>query len=171
MMRMLEAAGLPIMSDGLRGADEDNPEGYYEWEDIKKVGSQPAILLEAAGKTLKVISMLLPSLPVGHRYKVIFMDRPVEEVVRSQTKMLQRKGVTESMPVEKMMASLKQHREQILGGLARAPGFEVLVVDFPDLVQAPEKWVDRIQTFLGIQDAAAAMQSVIRQDLYRNRGN
>jgi len=171
MMRMLEAAGLPIMSDGLRSADEDNPEGYYEWEDIKKVGSQPAILREAAGKTLKVISMLLPSLPVGHRYKVIFMDRPLEEVAQSQAKMLQRKGVTESMPVEKMMDSLKQHREQILGGLARAPGFEVLVVDFPELVRAPEKWVDRIQTFLGIKDASAAMQRVIRQDLYRNRGN
>jgi hypothetical protein len=65
MMQMLAAGGLPVMTDGRRSADSDNPEGYYEWEAIKQVGAHPEILQEAAGKAIKVISMLLPALPAG----------------------------------------------------------------------------------------------------------
>ena len=35
MMQLLEAGGMPVMTDGQRGADVDNPRGYYEWEAIK----------------------------------------------------------------------------------------------------------------------------------------
>ena len=31
MMQMLNAASLPLLTDGHRGADEDNPRGYFEW--------------------------------------------------------------------------------------------------------------------------------------------
>ena len=30
MMNMLEAAGLPVLTDGERIADDDNPKGYFE---------------------------------------------------------------------------------------------------------------------------------------------
>lgn len=92
MMRMLEAAGVPVMTDGRRVADSDNPEGYYEWEAIRTVATRPSVLREAEGKAIKVVSILLPSLPREYRYRVIFMDRPVAEVVRSQERMLQRGG-------------------------------------------------------------------------------
>jgi hypothetical protein len=32
MMKMLEAGGVPIMTDGVREADRDNPKGYFEVE-------------------------------------------------------------------------------------------------------------------------------------------
>ena len=35
MMRMLDAAGMEIMTDRVRTADEDNPRGYYEYERVK----------------------------------------------------------------------------------------------------------------------------------------
>ena len=37
MLRMLAAGGLPILTDGVRGADEDNPHGYLEWERVKSL--------------------------------------------------------------------------------------------------------------------------------------
>jgi hypothetical protein len=37
MMRMLEAGGLGLLSDGARAADEDNPRGYYEYEHVKRL--------------------------------------------------------------------------------------------------------------------------------------
>jgi predicted AlkP superfamily phosphohydrolase/phosphomutase/tetratricopeptide (TPR) repeat protein len=171
MMRILEAAGLPVMSDGLRGADDDNPGGYYEWEAIKKVGTQPAVLSEARGKVVKVVSMLLPSLPEGHRYNVIFMDRPVEEIVMSQRKMLENRGAAQLTSQETMARALSDHRSEILRGLHNAPGFEVLVVDYPALVNSPEEWLCRVQRFLGIAAVSEAMRSVVRQDLYRNRAS
>ena len=37
LMKMLEAGGVPIVTDGLRTADEDNPKGYYELERVKNL--------------------------------------------------------------------------------------------------------------------------------------
>jgi len=88
MMQMLHAAGMPVMTDGERKADESNPRGYFEWEPIRKLRQHPEILREAEGRAIKVISMLLPWLPGWHRYKIVFMDRPIDEVSASHARML-----------------------------------------------------------------------------------
>ena len=48
MMQMLEAGGLPAMTDGQRIADVDNPQGYYEWEPIKQIAKKPELLDQEA---------------------------------------------------------------------------------------------------------------------------
>ncbi len=73
MMQLLAAGGLEPMTDGEREADSDNPEGYYEWEPVKSLKSHPDLIERAAGKSVKVITSLLPSLPIRHRYKIIYM--------------------------------------------------------------------------------------------------
>ena len=80
---------MPPMTDGERAADVDNPRGYYEWEAIKQIGKKPELLDDEAveGRAIKCISMLLPQMPAQHEYKVIFMTRPIAEVVASQQAM------------------------------------------------------------------------------------
>src|ERR1039458_2751547 len=95
MMQMLEVGGLPVLSDGERKADTDNPNGYFEWERIKQLPKDPSLIAEAEGKVVKVISQLILSLPAGHDYRVIFMQRPLPEVLKSQEKMLRRRGNTD----------------------------------------------------------------------------
>ena len=169
MMQILTAGGIPPMTDGLRTADRNNPEGYFEWEAIKKVGAQPEMLLEAVGKAIKVVSILLPSLPLCHRYKVLFMDRPLAEVLSSQGKMIQHLGGTAPAASEEELERMLQlHRDQTLEGLANAPAFDVLIVDYPSLVRAPDEWLRRIQTFLGCYLNVEAMKKAIRADLYRS---
>jgi hypothetical protein len=34
-MKMLEAAGMEVVVDNIRSADEDNPKGYFEDERVK----------------------------------------------------------------------------------------------------------------------------------------
>lgn len=64
MMKMLKSAGLEILTDNLRTADEDNPKGYYEFERVKKLKEGDFDwLLMARGKVVKVISALLEYLP------------------------------------------------------------------------------------------------------------
>lgn len=166
MMRILEAAGVPVMTDHLRPPDDSNPGGYYEWEAIKRIGTQPEILLEAKGRAIKVISMLLPLLPPRHRYKVIFMDRPIEEIAASQARMLD-KPVGEAPEIAE---SLRCHRAEILHGLANTPGFQMLVIDYPSLVLSPDQWAKPIGSFLGIEIPVEVIRRVIRPELYRNRG-
>ena len=94
MMQLLEAGGLPAMTDAERAADIDNPRGYFEWEAIKRIGKKPELLDDPAveGNAIKCISMLPPHLPPQHQYKVIFMTRPIEEVIDSQETMTTRLG-------------------------------------------------------------------------------
>ena len=92
MMQMLAAGGMPILSDGERKADTDNPKGYMEWERIKQLPKEPGLIAEGEGKVVKVISQLLLSLPPAYQYRVIFMQRPLPEVMASQDEMLRRRG-------------------------------------------------------------------------------
>ncbi len=92
MMQMLESGGLPVLCDGERKADTDNPKGYFEWARIKQLPKDPSLIAEAEGRVVKVISQLILSLPTGHDYRVVFMQRPLPEVLQSQDKILQRRG-------------------------------------------------------------------------------
>ena len=92
MMQMLMAGGMGIVTDEIRKADEDNPRGYLEWERVKKLKEDQSWLNECPGKAVKVISMLLFDLPSKHHYKIIFMQREIEEVLASQRIMLERRG-------------------------------------------------------------------------------
>ena len=93
MMKMLEAGGIPLLTDSIRQADEDNPKGYYEFERAKKLpDGDTAWLKEARGKAVKIIAALLMELPQGYTYQVLFMHRNIQEVLASQSKMLARRG-------------------------------------------------------------------------------
>ena len=89
MMKMLEAGGISLLTDRQRQPDADNPDGYYELEVVKKLGDDVSWLAEAEGKAVKIISQLLTLLPAeSHQYRVLLMDRNIDEVLASQMEML-----------------------------------------------------------------------------------
>src|SRR5690606_36045182 len=83
MMRMLAAGGLPVLTDEVREADSDNPRGYFELEAVKGSAKDASWVRQAPGKAVKVISYLLRSLPADLEYRVVFMRRSLDQVVRS----------------------------------------------------------------------------------------
>ncbi|MGI8437573.1 MAG: alkaline phosphatase family protein [Chthoniobacterales bacterium] len=176
MMQMLEAGGVPILSDGERVADVDNPKGYYEWEAIKQIANKPE-LLDAEGldgRAIKCISMLLPKMPLKHNYKVIFMTRPIEEVVQSQQKMVERLGTAGSkLDREELGRGLAGHRSETLAMLKNAPHMKFLEVDYPSLVAQPAAIVPKIIEFLGRErlPKAEAMAGVVDAALYRRKSS
>src|SRR3979490_1093936 len=114
MMQMLAAGGLPILSDGERKADTDNPRGYLEWERIRQLPKETSLIAEAEGKAVKVISQLLLSLPSGFEYRVIFLRRPLAEVLASQDEMLRNRGTHNSHSDQGMIsAAFEKHLKQV----------------------------------------------------------
>ena len=154
MMQMLAAAGLDIMSDGLRPPDASNPRGYFEWQEVKRLPSNPRIIEKARGRVVKVISMLLPSLPSKHRYRILFMARPIEEVAASQEKM--RAALPQWMPAprEILIEQLRQHRERIIELLGTTPNVDLFEVDYPMLLRNPRKIVRDIAEFAHLGETA-----------------
>ena len=175
MMQMLAAGGLPAQTDGERTADVDNPEGYLEWEAIKRVAREPQLLDEPGleRRAIKVVSALLAVLPRRHHYKVIFMTRPVTEIVRSQAKMIARLGTAGAGDDTEVMAkTLQTHRDESLAAMRRDPRiFEVLEVDYPALIADPAAWAARVAEFVGGDSLPTPerMAGVVRADLHRNR--
>jgi hypothetical protein len=51
MMQMLSAGGMPVLSDGQRSADANNPRGYYELEPVKSLAGGLSIHLPGRGES------------------------------------------------------------------------------------------------------------------------
>jgi predicted AlkP superfamily phosphohydrolase/phosphomutase/tetratricopeptide (TPR) repeat protein len=173
MMQMLAAGGLPALTDGHRVADESNPEGYYEWEDIKQLPRNPRLIEQAEGKVVKVISALLGNLPPTHRYKVIFMLRPVPEIVRSQQRMIEINGRSPRAEAAHLEKIQTEHRDAVLAKLRTIKTVDLLEVNYPDMIAAPEVEAARVIEFLGnthLTDASVEkMAASVNPKLYRQR--
>jgi predicted AlkP superfamily phosphohydrolase/phosphomutase/tetratricopeptide (TPR) repeat protein len=174
MMQMLEAGGLPPITDKVRAADMDNPRGYYEWEGIKQIAKRPELLDDAQveGRAIKCISMLLPALPMKHQYKVIFMMRPIAEVMESQQAMTSRLGTTgASLDRDQLERGLRAHREEMRRWGKTAPDVEWLEVRYPALVRDPAPVIAELMEFLGAERLPneKAMAVVIDPALYRSK--
>jgi hypothetical protein len=171
VMKMLEAGGLPILTDGLRTADEDNPKGYYEVERVKNLAQEAdrSWLAEARGKGIKVISYLLRSLPSRFNYRVVFIRRDLEEVLLSQGKMLARRGEAEETPPERMRALFEDDLWRARYQLAHRPEFETIEVHYSAVLARPLEEARRLAAFLGGRLDPEAMAAAVDPQLYRNR--
>src|ERR1700726_845857 len=114
MMQMLAAGGMPLLTDQERRPDIDNPRGYCEWEPAKLLPNNPGRIDEAEGKAVKVISQLLLSLPRGRDYKLIFMERPLPEVLASQDEMLKRRGSIQAVDAALLTAAFRDHMRGVV---------------------------------------------------------
>lgn len=170
MMQMLVAGGMAPLSDGERAADADNPRGYLEWERIKTLPNDPDCIAEAEGKVVKVISRLLLSLPAGYDYRVIFMQRPLPEVLASQDEMMRRRGTCkEGANPAAMAAAFEKHLREVYAWLDGKSYVKSIRVSYHDALRQPELISRKIGGFLGIALDVKAMTQQVDASLYRNR--
>jgi len=171
MMQMLVAGGMTPLSDGERHADEDNPRGCLEWERIKQLPKDPACIAEAEGKVVKVISQLLLALPAGHEYRVIFMQRPMAEVLASQDQMLRRRGTyKEGADQAAVSAAFEKHLRELYAWMEGKPYVKSLRVPYHDALHQTKEIALQLEQFLGIRLNIEAMVQQVDGSLYRNRG-
>jgi len=171
MMKMLESAGLEILTDNLRSADESNPKGYYEFERVKqlKVGDFDW-LPEARGKVVKIISALLEYLPSQYQYRIIFMRRNMDEILSSQRQMLVRDGKPVDDVADTKLADLyESHLKKIEAWLEAQPNMSTLYVSYNQILKDPEPDVTRLIQFLGGTLDRDRMLKTVDPNLYRER--
>ncbi|HKK31702.1 MAG TPA: tetratricopeptide repeat protein, partial [Alphaproteobacteria bacterium] len=162
MMQLLEAGGIPALTDSERGADSDNPKGYYEYEPAKSRGDHRGWLGEAGGKVVKMVAQLLPNLPPDRPYRIVFMERPLGEIIASQDAMLERLGRPRGSRRANLARSYLAQVEQVKRVLAGHEGrISILPVDYRRALTAPDSVAAEISAFLGgVLDVEAAAQAV-----------
>jgi len=171
MMKILESAGLEILTDNLRTADENNPKGYYEFERVKKLKAGDFDWLSLArGKVVKIISALLEYLPNQYQYKIIFMRRNMDEVLSSQRQMLVRDGIQDDkVPDGKLAELYENHLKKIETWLEQQPNMRTLYISYNQVLLDPGPILYRINQFLGGNLDMKPMLQVVDQNLYRER--
>jgi hypothetical protein len=168
MMQMLDRGGIPALTDECRTADLDNPRGYYEFERVKQTKSDSTWLPAARGKAVKMVSALLYDLPALEHYRIVFMQRDLDEVLASQEKMLRRRHQPVP-PTGTIKASLTIHLDRLLQWIPLQPHMRLLLVSYNDLIGQPQREIPRICEFLDGHPNPRRMLDAIDPSLYRNR--
>jgi hypothetical protein len=167
---MLAAAGLAPFTDSKREADEDNPRGYYEHEQATRLHSDAAWIPEARGKVVKVVAHLLPFLPAGEEYRLVFMRRDLNEVVASQTAMLARLGRKGgSLSEAALMRTYTGQLVQVQNWLRKTPGVQAMTVEYAEALCNPAGTAQRLAAFLGAPFNAKAAAALVEPSLRRQK--
>lgn len=169
MMRMLEAGGIPALTDELRTPDDDNPNGYYEFEDVKSIEDYSKWIDSAPGHSVKMVYSLLKHLPTDREYRVLFMRRNVDEILQSQKKMLERKGITTDIPDATMKALFERELRQFYSWIPTQSHLKLVNISYNDLLSNPEGTIDQFNRHFDETLDTEAMVQLVDPGLYRNR--
>jgi hypothetical protein len=170
MMQMLAAAGMPVLTDGLRPADHHNPRGYFELEAVKHTRTDQSWLAHAEGKVVKVVHLLLSQLPPDHEYRVIFMQRDLLEAIASQRAMLQdQRRPSATLADAKLADIFGKQLAEVRHWLSQNPNSQVLYLQHRDVIERPLTAAQQVATFLDGDWDTSRMAAVVDPALYRQR--
>jgi hypothetical protein len=170
LMRMLDAGGLPALTDQRRPADRHNPHGYFEDERARRLEQDASWLEEARGRAVKIVYRLLPYLPAHLAYRILFADRDLREVYDSQQEMLlARHEPAAAQDRDTMLRALSREVETATQWLAARPETPYLIVPYRELIAEPHIWSRRVADLLDGGLDEPAMAAAVDPSLYRHR--
>ena len=166
MMQMLDKGGLITLTDDNRKADVSNPKGYLEYDPVMSLHKDNTWLHKAQNKSVKIVAPLLKFLDPKYRYKIIFMNRNINEVIKSQQKMI---GKDPEVLPTKLYNGYTKLLNQVEVWKEKEPSVELIYVDYKDALYNTEEVSNNIKNFLGLKLDLESMRSCVDRSLYRNR--
>ncbi|MCZ6697350.1 MAG: hypothetical protein O7D94_00275 [Planctomycetota bacterium] len=168
-LTMLGAAGIEPSTERARTADESNPKGYVEADVVKQLGRKNEWVEQGDGHVVKVVAQLTPYLPQKLEYRVIFMDRDIEEILRSPAKMLEQMGEQGGNIGDEQLAKVFQQQLHYRLNVMARQMVLVLKVAYADVISDPSAAARQVAEFMGNDLDAKAMASAVDPSLYRQR--
>jgi len=169
IMQMLQNGGMEILTDNVRKADESNPKGYFEYEKVKSLQRDSSWLMDADGKVVKIIAQLLKYLPLQFEYKVIFIERNMQEILRSQQKMLQNLGQKTQSHNTVLSNIFQKQIEDSKKWLGAQKNISTLYIKHTDSIFHTQETAQQINEFLGLNLNEKEMTRAVDKTLYRQR--
>jgi len=171
MMNMLQSGGIPIQTDNQRKADPDNPTGYFELERVKKIPEgDTAWLSKHHGKAIKIVAPIISCLPDDLEYKVIFMQRDLDEILASQAQMLSNRYRCVDKEQDLVLKRIFQESiKSVQAYMAQQPNFSFLPCSYSNIVKDPMPEIIMIEEYLNIRLEKRNMAECVDPGLYRQR--
>jgi hypothetical protein len=168
MMQMLNKGGLPVAFDESRKADEHNPKGYFELAGGKIINQ----LIDGTfdmnahkGRIVKVTAYGLKFMPRS-QYKIIYMQRNIDEVIDSMHKM---GGQEINRETDKVLFSKLDKVSLKL--LDDRPDIEYILVNYRNVIDDPRTQIERVSQLFGEKFDLDAALTAVDSKLYRNRAS
>ena len=131
---------------------------------------------EARGKAIKVVAPLLSGMPLrlpresGGKpkpvtYRVLYMERPMDQILTSQDSFLKRLGKEGSEQAN--IAKAYHQQERRARQWCATPNVHAMSVPYEELVHDPETILPSIASFLNAEDQLEAMKERIDPALHR----
>jgi len=172
MMQILEKLGFDLLCDENRIADESNPNGYYEYEKTKKLMLENSWLLGLDGKAIKIVSPLIPFIPPELDYRVIFMERNLDEVIESQFRMLEKSGNSpRNRDIKNLKSVYLSQKSSAINFIENLPNSKYIIVNFNDLFGYNENEFNKINGLLNVDIEIKTMRMIVDSKLYRIKNN
>lgn len=163
MMQILAAGGVTPLTDGKRLPDVNNTKGYFELEQVKKLSqSQHDWIVDAKGKSVKVVSTLLKYLPEEYDYRIIFMRRDEQDILASQHQMLLNLGQpTTDIKADELIERYQKHLNAVIARTKQKTNCNVLEIDYANTLSEPKETAEMLSDFLAVKLMRKKMIAVI----------
>jgi hypothetical protein len=167
-MQMLNAVDCPVAFDESRLPDPNNPKGYYELDGGKIInrlmnGSFPFV--KYRGRFVKITAYGLKYLPRG-RYKIIYSERNIEEILDSMEKMAEVKDAER----DETKKSFIRLNVMIKNLISTRDDCDVLFVNYNKILSDSDQEIQSICAFLNLSvEQSSRMVHSIDKRLYRQR--
>jgi len=168
LMKALKDGGLEPLTDGVRTPNEDNPNGYFEYEPVKNLKNDNSWMKDAIGKSVKIIYKHLNLLPTDYQYKIIFVERNIDEIISSQKKMLINMGKKNTFSNQVLKIVFEKEIQKTKQWLLKNK-FEVLYVWYNLILSDPKKQMERVKNFVESDVDLDKMVSTVDPKLYRTK--
>lgn len=169
VMQLLQKSGIELFTDNLKAADEFNPKGYFESEIAKSLSFKREWLSGVVGKAIKIPCDLIEYLPENYNYKIIYIKRDFNEILKStmKTKAGLNDNFLNSFPTK--LAETYENYDRIVNDLiSLRPMAEVLRLDYNSLILEKS---DSLKTLLSFTEKGNtdSLIEIIDESLYHIR--
>lgn len=166
MMNILSAMNEDVFFDDGRQSDESNPGGYFESQLVKGIPKGDIGFLADISGWIKITANYIPNICDAYKLRIIYMDRKLEEVAISQSKMID-EGIDD---LQRQVDLLVEARERAFYFMRSRINVEFLVVRYDELVSRPREILGGLAAFIGESADIDAAAAVVDKKLYRNKG-
>jgi tetratricopeptide (TPR) repeat protein len=168
LMQILQAGGYPVLTDAKRPADAHNPKGYWEYEPVKQLAFSPNALGDTSAQALKIVAPLLPYIPPNRPYAVVWVERPLLEVILSQQRMKKEQQPVQNFPF-KLALDYEKEMQRLQNWLNQQPHVRWKIFKYHDFLNQPTETVQALAQFLNFDLKVNQAKTVIDSHLYRNK--
>ncbi|NKI19555.1 sulfotransferase [Spongiibacter sp. KMU-166] len=167
MMNILNAMGEDVFFDDGRESDESNPGGYFESQLVKGIPKGEVEFLNKISGWIKITANYIPDICDSYKLKIIYMDRKLEEVAISQSKMIE-DGIDD---LQRQVDLLAEARERAFYFLRSRLNVEFYTVRYDELVANPLEVIESLSAFVGSPKTRIGPAiEIVDKNLYRNKG-